>query len=62
VSERPGQTLILDTNLLVLLVVGMTSRAYISRHKRLRAFLESDFDVLTGRPIRAFTLLRPGGV
>jgi hypothetical protein len=48
VSERSARTLILDTNLLVLLIVGMTSRAYINRHKRLRAFLESDFDVLTG--------------
>ena len=47
-SEGPGRTLVLDTNLLVLLIVGMTSRAYIARHKRLRAFQEEDFDLLTG--------------
>jgi predicted nucleic acid-binding protein len=53
VSERSGRTLILDTNLLVLLIVGMTSRAYISRHKRLRAYSESDFEVFTGFVVSA---------
>ena len=38
--------LILDTNLLLLLVVGSTSREYISKHKRLKAFSETDFDLL----------------
>jgi hypothetical protein len=47
-SERVARPLILDTMLLVLLIIEMTSRDYISRHKRLRAYLESDFDVLTG--------------
>lgn len=38
--------LILDTNLLLLLIVGSTSRKYISQHKRLRAYSETDFDLL----------------
>jgi hypothetical protein len=53
VSERTKRTLILDTNLLVLLIVGMTSRAYIGRHKRLRAFSDSDFDLLTSFVVAA---------
>lgn len=52
-SERRGRTLILDTNLMILLIVGMTSRAYINRHKRLRAYIESDFDVLTSFVVSA---------
>lgn len=52
--RRPVRSaLILDTNLLVLLVVGMTSRAYISRHKRLRSYLEADFDLLTSFVVSA---------
>lgn len=39
-------SLLLDTNLLVLLVVGATSRALIAKHKLLRAFSETDFDLL----------------
>ena len=42
-TERP---LILDTNLLVLFVVGTASRDYIAKHKRLTAFTESDYDIL----------------
>jgi len=38
--------LILDTNLLMLLLVGSTSKEYISKHKRLRAYSEMDFDLL----------------
>ena len=38
--------LILDTNLLVLYVVGTASRKYISMHKRLTQFNESDYDLL----------------
>lgn len=38
--------LILDTNLLALLVVGLTDRKYISRHKRLQIFDETDFDII----------------
>ena len=36
----------LDTNLLVLLIVGSASRAYISRHSRLDKHTEDDFDLL----------------
>ena len=36
----------MDTNLLLLLVVGSASREYISKHKRLRAYSERDFDLL----------------
>jgi hypothetical protein len=38
---------VLDTNLLILLVVGGTSRAYIEKHKRLKSFTVKDFDLLT---------------
>jgi hypothetical protein len=41
-----GRTLLVDTNLLVLLTVGATSRDYITRHKRLTAFIPEDYDVL----------------
>lgn len=40
------QPLILDTNLLLLHVVGATSREYIARHKRLRAYTAKSFDLL----------------
>ncbi len=36
----------LDSNLLLLLVVGMTSRDYVAKHKRLRAFTAEDYDLL----------------
>jgi predicted nucleic acid-binding protein len=36
----------LDANLLVLLIVGMTSREYIERHRHLRAYNEADLDLL----------------
>lgn len=39
-------SVILDTNLLVLLVVGMTNRAFIGKHKRTRAYTEEDYDLL----------------
>jgi hypothetical protein len=39
-------SVLLDTNLLVLLVVGSASRGYIARHKRLQEFTEYDFDLL----------------
>ena len=38
--------ILIDTNLLVLLAVGLASRKYISRHKRLSAFDEADFDIV----------------
>ena len=39
--------LALDTNLLILLVVGQVSRELISKHRRLRSYDESDYDLLT---------------
>ena len=44
-TER--RSIILDTNLLLLLVVGSTDRRYISAHKNL-AFEEEDSDILVG--------------
>lgn len=41
-----GTSLVLDSNLLLLLVVGTAATSYIPRHKRLRAYTESDFDLL----------------
>jgi len=41
-----GNTLIIDTNLLLLLVVGLTDRRLIERHKRLKAFTVEDYDLL----------------
>jgi hypothetical protein len=43
-DTRPSA--ILDTNLLVLFLVGTADRSYISRHRRLRAYSEADFDLL----------------
>jgi hypothetical protein len=37
---------VVDTNLLVLLVVGAASRDYISKHKRLGGFTVDDFDLV----------------
>ncbi|HEY9011175.1 MAG TPA: hypothetical protein VIN06_09160 [Devosia sp.] len=37
---------VLDTNLALLLVVGLTDRTYISRHKRLAAYRVEDFELL----------------
>jgi hypothetical protein len=43
----PGE-IIIDTQLLVLYIVGCTSPQYIRRHKRLRdVYTEADFDLLT---------------
>lgn len=39
-------TVILDSNLLLLFVVGTTRRSYIATHKRLRAYSEPDFVLL----------------
>lgn len=38
--------ILLDTNLLVLFVVGTASREFIPRHKRLSAFTIEDYDTL----------------
>jgi hypothetical protein len=39
-------TVAIDTNLLLLYVVGSASRKYVSMHKRLKTFDEDDFDLL----------------
>jgi hypothetical protein len=41
-----GRDIVLDSNLLLLLVVGSASRRYIASHKRLRSFTEADFERL----------------
>jgi hypothetical protein len=51
------ETLILDTNLLVLFVVGTASRGYISSHKRLTEFVPQDYDCLLEIISRAKTVL-----
>lgn len=38
--------LILDANLLVLLVVGLTDKRLVRSHKRLSKYVEADFDLL----------------
>lgn len=38
--------IVIDTNLLVLLVVGLTDRKLIDKHKRLQQFEQDDFDLL----------------
>jgi len=40
------KTLALDSNLLVLLVVGLTAPRYISVHKRLKEYVVDDFEIL----------------
>jgi hypothetical protein len=42
----PDRGVVLDTNLLVLLVVGLASPDYIPVHKRLSAYARSDFALL----------------
>ena len=42
----------IDANLLVLLIVGTTGRHLIAKHKRLKSFLESDYDHLIQRIAR----------
>ena len=37
-----------DSNLLVLLVVGATDRGLIAKHRRLRNFTEEDYEILLG--------------
>jgi hypothetical protein len=38
--------IILDSNLLLLFVVGTASRSYIKIHKKLKSYTEEDFDLL----------------
>jgi hypothetical protein len=39
-------SVVLDSNLLLLLVVGVADRAYIKKHRRLQSYSEADFDLL----------------
>lgn len=39
-------SLLIDTNLLLLLLVGLTNKEYISSHKRTKNFSVKDFDLL----------------
>ena len=49
----PASRFLIDTNLLVLFVVGRTDRQLISKHRRLREFSADDYDRLIGvlRPV-----------
>ena len=49
---------LLDANLLVLLIVGTTDPSYVGRHRRLRAYDKSDFDLLIEfiRPMSALVV------
>lgn len=49
----------IDTNLLILLIVGTTSRYYIARHKRCAMFELEDFDFLIRLLITADVISTP---
>ncbi len=53
----PADTVILDANLLVLLVVGTASRSYIAKHKNLQAYTEKDFVLLVDFLSRASRII-----
>jgi hypothetical protein len=58
----PGE-IILDTQLLVLYVVGLASPRYIKQHKRLRdVYTEVDFDLLSSMLERASRVIVPVNV
>ncbi len=40
------KSLVIDAGLLVLFVVGTTSKSYIAKHKRLRTYTVEDYDLL----------------
>lgn len=42
------RAIIIDTNLLVLLVTGLTNPDYIEKHKRLQAYDKEDFYIIEG--------------
>jgi len=48
VSKYRSKGVLLDTNLFVLLVVGLVDREKISSHKRTNAYTSDDFDLLVG--------------
>lgn len=68
------KAVLLDTNLLVLLVIGAVDEAWIGRHKRSKAFVPSDWQLLLelidNKPVlttphiltEASNLLRQGGL
>jgi len=39
-------SVLLDTNLFILLIVGLADKSYIAKHKRTQTFTEDDFDTL----------------
>lgn len=43
------RSILIDTNVVVLLVVGVYSRELVGRHKRTREFSAEDFDVLVSK-------------
>lgn len=45
----PLNSVLVDTSILVLLVVGATDRNIIAKHKRTRSFIPRDYDELTSR-------------
>lgn len=47
-SRLRGRRVLIDSNLLVLFCVGMSGPSYIARHKRLREFDATDFELLRG--------------
>lgn len=51
------RSLLIDTNLLLLFVVGTASREFIPRHKRLKQFTIDDFDLLVDVVSRAQSVL-----
>lgn len=55
-------SVLIDANLLVLLVVGATSKRYIEKHKKLSAFSERDYEELVGILSRAPSVLITPGI
>jgi hypothetical protein len=53
VAGYRNRWLLIDTNLLLLYVVGTADRRIVQRHKRTRQFAPDDFDAETVRCINA---------
>ena len=45
---RPGDTLLIDSNLLVLLIVGTVALDYVGRHRRTKKYDADDYNLLMG--------------
>ena len=58
-SPEPASpsVLLIDSNLLVLLCVGLADTGYIGQHKRLHAFDETDFGILTSHVDKAASIM-----